>query len=150
MGYVGETNAKRLARVALYEKIGAMWSDRVGYRPRHGVAVVLAGHEAAEVGCLHHILRFPLDRVIVADFEEAGLIEAKRRWPDVRIHHGDVSDALVCGPPSLEPIYAYAKSGVPGATLAMTYLRGRETAKSEMWRVKDASLKKTRIVEGRA
>lgn len=91
-GYIGETDAKRIARAQLYRRIASLQAPA---ERREGMAVVLAGPDAGEVGCLKHVLRVrPWQVLFVDNRETEGLAKARRQWPGVHTYCGDILDAL--------------------------------------------------------
>lgn len=94
MEYVfkGDSTAKRIARYKTYEAVQQAWW-RVG-RPA-GLAIVLAGYEAAEVGLLRHYLKWPKEKVVFVDIDERCVRLAQQRWPGVRTYVGDIRHLLM-------------------------------------------------------
>lgn len=89
--YIGETDAKRVARLQLYLRIQQLQSEEVRKR---GMVVVLAGPEAGEVGCLRYLLNLDPRQVLFVDTDKNGLRVARSRWPGVATFNGDLLDAI--------------------------------------------------------
>lgn len=146
MEYIGETDAKRLARWQLYNRVNAL--QPAGVR-KDSVAVVLAGPEAGEIGTLRHLLKYTPQQVLFVDVDKTGLEVAKRRWRGVRTYHGDVVDALrqleqpisflnldfmgQVNEARVEAFRAAAPWLVPGAVVSYTFFRGREMPGQGIW-----------------
>jgi hypothetical protein len=87
-----DTDAKRLCRFYLYRRIKNLWA--AGGSPE-GAAVVLAGAEASEIGCLRDYLEFKPDNVYFVDkTEDEGLALARQQWSRVRTFSGNITDAV--------------------------------------------------------
>lgn len=87
--YAGDTDSKRLARLAIYQRV----ADLQPVGSRKGAAVVLAGPEAGEIGCLRDFLCWkPSDAWFVENStkHKRGLTKVKKEWPSANTHFGDV------------------------------------------------------------
>lgn len=144
--YPDDFDAKRAARYFLYERARRLFAT-VG--TPSGWAVVLAGHEAAEVGALRYLLNWPPDQVLFVDVQPMGLERVQSRWPQAHTYWGDLRDIL----PSLEGGIGFANLDfmgylrpdiqaciaqvggllTPGAFIAYTFPRGRENAYSRRY-----------------
>lgn len=89
--YPGDCVTKKLARYNTYWEIKQIW-EKSG-TPK-GWVVLLAGDEAAEVGCVLNLLRWPANHVIVVDLNPRGLHAAQERFPGVRTYQGNVLDVI--------------------------------------------------------
>lgn len=90
--YAGETDSKRLARLALYRRIQQL---QPATTRTEGSAVVLAGPEAGEVGCLRDFLGLKPHRTYFVDWEsEKGLDRARQDWPKVNTELTDVNNVV--------------------------------------------------------
>lgn len=141
-----DTDAKRLARFYLYRKIKKLFA--VSVHPR-GVAVVLAGSEASEIGCLRHYLPFVPNKAFFVDTDEEGLVEVHRLWPKAQTFHGTIRDALkslrekiaflnldFCGYMNNRVVEAVSEAAGKievGGVVAYTYLRSREQSHTPNW-----------------
>jgi len=90
LNYPGDNPQKADSRNLLYRTVMSYWKAA---KPS-GDIIVLAGHEAKDVGPLRDYLRWPASRVLFVDIDERGLTQAQKDWPGVRVHHGDLSEAV--------------------------------------------------------
>lgn len=92
MDYPGDTDAKRLARLALYERVRSMQPVEA----RHGnAAIVLAGTEASEIGLLKNYLGWdPQDCWFVDNTYKEGLKRVSQKWSDAKTVFGNVENVL--------------------------------------------------------
>ena len=151
-----DTDAKRLARFYLYRKVRRLWA--AGVRPE-GSAVVLAGSEASEIGCLRHYLSLPPNLVHFVDLkDDAGLKVVKAKWKDAQTFHGNVKDAIeslrqdlafvnfdFCGymkDDYLEGIDAAAWKMAHGGVVAYTFSRDRENGMTPNWELVQETAKR--------
>ena len=85
--YPGDSDAKRIARMAVYERVGSMQP----IEERRGAAVVLAGTEASEIGLLKEYLRWDANQCwFVDNHNKEGLNRVHRKWPKAKTLFGDV------------------------------------------------------------
>jgi hypothetical protein len=136
--YLGETNQKRLARLAVFESL------RNRTLP-DGWFVMLAGPEAGDVGCLRHILKVDPAKVVFVENDpkhRTGLNKAVQQWPGVRTYFGDLRHFLktakepismlnadLMGPMKLRDteIFELVTTKLkPGSVVSYTFYRGRE------------------------
>jgi hypothetical protein len=146
--YRGETDAKRVARFLLYDRINRLW--QLSVRPR-GVAIVLAGKKLGDLGGLRWVLKFnPQDVIIVDNKEKQALKEAEEQWPGVRTYDGDVLDVVkdIKEPIALanldftgylddhrERIVSHVGNHLSdGGVCSYTFFRGREHEGIKNWR----------------
>lgn len=141
--YPGDTDPKRLSRTQLYKRSRQLFE--VSYRPT-GMAIVLAGPDAGDFGCLKHVLGFKPKEMLFVDLKPDGLIRALERSGDVQYYEGDILDALhvqrsknkeaafinldFCEKLSDERIEAVRRAGnllTNKGLLFYTFYRGRET-----------------------
>jgi hypothetical protein len=144
--YAGESIAKKVARVRLYLRAKEM-REAAGC-PKAEVALVLAGPEAAELGCLRHILKPSFVCVVDKDERCVGTFQKKlKNLPDkgasmdvlalplnVTDLHGIISLPIdfanldlmgnLNGNPG-EVIAPVAALMAAGGVVALTYLPGR-------------------------
>lgn len=151
-GYAGESIAKKIARVRLYRRAAYVLRE-IRSGPHEGDHVVLAGPGASEVGCLKHILRVQPERCLFVDYSLVGLAEAERKWPGVRTYDGNIADALreagargrlfrfvhldFLGHLRMETMESIRQANIhltEKAVVALTFLRGRESGKTPLWR----------------
>jgi hypothetical protein len=148
VGCPPDTDEKRLARFYLYRKVRHLWE--VG-DPLTGCAVVLAGDEASEIGCLRYYLKREPETTYFVDVDKAGLDLATSLWKGVRTFHGSISDAI----PQIEDSFAFVNldfcgfmreeiiqslAGLAGkipvyGVVSYTFLRSREGAYTPGWEV---------------
>lgn len=146
--YPGDTDSKKLARVQMYKRSKQFFS--ITAKPK-GMAITLAGPEAAEFGCMRHVLDFKPWEMLFVDRNQDYLIEALIRQGDVNVYEGEINDVLVqmlkakdraafinldfCGKLSdsrLESARLAAQLLEPRGLLYYTFFRGREqTAERE-------------------
>ena len=91
--YAGETDSKRLARVAIYQRVLDL--QPVGSRPSD--AVVLSGPDAGEVGCLRDLLLWQPEKAWFVENDpkhKKGLERVRREWPKAGTYFGDVKDVI--------------------------------------------------------
>lgn len=89
--YSGDTDAKRLSRVAVYRRIEELQPPECR-RWGKGMAIVLAGPEAGEVGCLRDFLKMDPKGVIFVDREAKGLLKVNRDWPEAVTFFSDMKE----------------------------------------------------------
>ena len=159
--YPDETDAKRLARLAVYRRVQALQTSDV----RAGNSfVVLAGPWAGDLGALRHMMQSdPRATFFVDNEEKRGLRFVEKEWPSVKTVNGDVADVL----PSLKPkaalinldfcgylnkgreeiVIRSAQALVEWGLIFYTFFRGREDSKTQNWeRVLQA---KAKTLEGK-
>lgn len=95
--YRGDCPTKKLARYNAYVD-GNKHRDNLQWRHKGGWAIVLAGDEAAEVGCVVHLHKHPIDKIIVVDMDSRGIRKAEQQWPGIRTYQGDLKDLLLAMP----------------------------------------------------
>jgi hypothetical protein len=117
---------------------------------QENATVVLAGPEAGDQGCLQHLLGTPAENTYFVDVKEKrGLVRAKKQFPGVNTHLGDVNDvvqnlpgkaALInldfCGYLSKEREEIVSNSALALADWGMifyTFFRGRESKVLPFW-----------------
>jgi hypothetical protein len=90
--YPGETDPKRLARLAVYRRVEELQPQSA----RSGRSfVVLAGPRAGELGCLRHFLKTDPTLTHFVDRERVtGLARAKEEWPGVNTHNKNAYDVI--------------------------------------------------------
>ncbi len=87
-GYSGDTDAKRLSRLAVYRRIEELQPKE----SRNGLAIVLAGPEAGEIGCLRDFLKMDGPSVVFVDKEPKGLVKVARDWPEALTFFSDMKN----------------------------------------------------------
>lgn len=146
--YLDNSDAKKLARHQVYKRTKQLFEAT--RRPK-GMAVILAGPEAAELGSLVHVLNFRPKDILAVDLEIEGLVVAKERYKSVETYDGDVNEALglmlglgdraafinldFCGYLNEERLRSAklaAQLLEPGGLLYYTFFRGRE--KDSHWK----------------
>lgn len=92
MDYPGDTDAKRLARLAVYERVRSLQP----IESRQGnSAVVLAGTQASEIGLLKSYLGWdPKMCWFVDNTYKQGLQRVKQKWSTAKTVFGDVENVL--------------------------------------------------------
>ena len=90
--YAGESFAKRQARIGMYNRCRHMWKA-TGYK-HSGWAIIMAGPDAAEVGALRYLMKWPAERVLFVDTHREGLAKAEKMWPGVVTLYGDIRQAI--------------------------------------------------------
>ena len=89
--YAGDSLAKRAVRFMMYMDCSTFWHNG-DFKPPTGLAVVLAGPEACELGSLRYLLQWPAERTVFVDVDKRGLEVAKAKWKGVPTFHGSVGD----------------------------------------------------------
>lgn len=90
--YAGETDSKRLARLAIYSRVSQLQPASVR---SEGAAVVLAGPDAGELGCLRDYLGYNPGLTCFVDWDtKSGLRKVEKEWPDAATWFGDVHDVV--------------------------------------------------------
>jgi hypothetical protein len=147
MGCPPDTDSKRLARFYLFRRILMLWAT---VDKPEGTALVLAGPEASEIGCLRYYLSLPGEKVYFVDNKEnAGLEIVKNIWSTANCVCGDIQTILeelkeniafvnldFCGYMTdkvLESVDAAARKLVTGGVIAYTFVRDRENALTPNW-----------------
>lgn len=149
--YPGETDAKRLARLAVYRRVEAFQARNLR---QDNATIVLAGPEAGDQGCLQHFLKTPAEQTYFVDVKEKqGLTRAKKQFPGVTTYLGDVNELLkakledpaekaalinldFCGYLSKEReeiVANAALSLVDWGMIFYTFFRGRESKVLPFW-----------------
>lgn len=90
--YGGETHAKRIARLRLYQQVQGLW--RYLYPHYRSRVLVLTGDDAAEYGGLRWLLNVQASRVVFCDKKPESAKVAHQRWPQAETFRGDIRDAL--------------------------------------------------------
>lgn len=155
--YCGETDGKRAARgYAYYRSAGALYRASHSHDLRKGRYLTLCGPEAVEADALtclaegFHSKDDAFTKVIMADLQPVGLEIAAMQGID--IYHGRVQDLLekmrvrneqiafahldFMGHLSSSVELAVRRLGrilMPGGVVLLTFLRGREFAKTPNW-----------------
>jgi hypothetical protein len=144
MPYPGDSDGKRLSRLALYLRCADLFSLRG--RPG-GKALVLAGNDGADVPLLRRILRWPEEDIVVVDYEAPGLLAAKEKAQKIITHQGDIRRVIPLAK------WGFANFDFMGhldgqtneclksvrsrtrifGVVACTFFRGREKKGSEAW-----------------
>lgn len=91
--YAGETDSKRLARLAIYQRV----LDLQPVGSRSSEAVVLAGPDAGEIGCLRDLLLWKPEKAWFVENDKKhrkGLERVREEWPAANTHFGDVKDVI--------------------------------------------------------
>lgn len=160
--YLGETDAKRLARLAVYRRVEEL--QPISCREEHS-AIVLSGPEACEVGCLRYLLKMDAESAYFADIKEKkGLQRAQRTWTGVNTHHGDVQELFghvpkaafinldFCGYLSPEReliVQRMAPHVAEWGLVFYTFYRGRESLGSTGWKVLQEGAKNATSLDGK-
>lgn len=138
--YPGDSDAKRLARINIYERMRTL--KRLVLMPKiKGHALTLTGFEAAEIGCIKHYLDCIANRTHFVDLD-ARSIANKTKWPSANWAVGRVEDYLsrqdsvfqmihldYMGHPGESQYRATELAGyrtVPGGFVVCAFMRGRE------------------------
>jgi len=147
--YAGESIAKKVARIRLYQRTKQALLHRFGAAELKNVrALFLPGPNASEVGALKHILGLKPENVLGVDSDPEACRQLERRWPGVGVHHGDLFDKETrIKADKIRERYHFVHLDVMGnlskkseilygmwsrfcaldGVLAVTFLRGRET-----------------------
>jgi superfamily II DNA or RNA helicase len=161
--YAGESPSKALVRANFYRRFKRLQRALAKDRPS-GLFITLAGPGACEAIIFRDHFNLPPERVLLGDWDPAGLRALGQLWPEAatRGRLGPLADTINKLPPAsvacihldftgrlstevLRTIAALRGRLQPGATLAITYLRGREQLNQLSWR----RLKKLAEIEGR-
>lgn len=90
--YPGETDAKRLARLAVYERVLRLQPAETRVT---GQAIVLAGPDAGEIGALRYFLNWePTNCWFVENTYRTGIQRVKRYLPKANTHFGDIESVV--------------------------------------------------------
>ncbi len=86
-----DTDAKRLTRFFLYRRVKHLW-QATGNPGGH--ALVLAGDEASEIGCLRDYLSLHPDFTHFVDVDAVGLEVVRKQWKKAQTFHGTIENAI--------------------------------------------------------
>src|SRR6185295_11876372 len=136
-----DNDSKRLTRFYLYRRIKNLWA--ISGAPK-GSAIVLAGDEASEVGCLRDYLKFEGKDSYFVDLDRTGLDVVQKEWKKAQIFHGPIEDAIssvrdqlalinfdFCGylnEKAVASIQASSSKISPKGFVAYTFARDRENS----------------------
>lgn len=146
MPCLSDTDHKRLARFYLYRRIKRLW--KAGGAPT-GQALVLAGDEASEIGCLRDYLGRKGEDTHFIDVAKNGLGVVEKEWPEAQTFFGQLEDAIIslrgdislinldfCGylkEEVVKSIEAAADKIVDRGIVAYTFVRDREHFLTPNW-----------------
>ncbi len=90
--YPGESDPKRLARLAIYNRTLSLQPASVR---KEGFNIVLCGEDAGELGCLRYLLKTPPDLTwFVDNHQTRGLNKVAREWPEAEYALRDVKEVV--------------------------------------------------------
>lgn len=146
--YFGDSDSKRVVRNKMLKRSRQLFA--VTSKPS-GLAITLAGPEAADFGGLRHVLDFKPKDMLFVDLVQDGLIRALERSRDVQVYEGDVKDCLTelikkgkkaafvnldfCGriqQDKVDAVRLASKLLNPRGLLFYTFFRGRESAEERL------------------
>lgn len=90
--FPGESDSKRLARLAIYDRTMRLQPASVR---EDGLSIVLCGEDAGELGCLRYLLKTPASLTWFVDNKQTrGLKKVGREWPAAKAALTDVKDVV--------------------------------------------------------
>lgn len=144
--YLGESDAKRLARLMLYQRVAEL-QPSIPKSRQH--VLTLCGPQPAEIGCLRYLHELAPSQVTLVDTNPKGLEEAHTAWPGVNTHHGPIDEALdhtkrgvsfmnldfmgYVNDDRLATVSKASKYMLPGGIVSYTFFRGREAPGKAHW-----------------
>ena len=143
--YFGDSDSKRVIRVKVLKRARQLFT--VTSKPA-GLAITLAGPEAADFSGLKHVLNFKPKEMMFVDLIQDGLIKALEKSKEIQYYEGDVKDCLTelikggkkaafvnldfCGRFGADRVEACrlaSKLLNPRGLLFYTFFRGRESVR---------------------